>query len=82
MSTEERQAAIKECIDQTIRPVLQRDGGDIELLSIAEDDVVNVKLKGACAHCPMAMMTIKGFVEKQLRSVTENETLRVEPESF
>jgi Fe-S cluster biogenesis protein NfuA len=49
-----------------IRPFLQRDGGDIELIDIV-DGVVKVKLKGSCGSCPMSMMTLKMGVEKQLK---------------
>ena len=49
-----------------IRGALQRDGGDIELVSI-EDGVVKVRLKGACAGCPMSQMTLANFVEAELR---------------
>jgi Fe-S cluster biogenesis protein NfuA len=50
-----------------IRPSLQADGGDIELVSF-EDGVVNVRLKGACGGCPMSQLTLKGFVEQTLKS--------------
>jgi len=49
-----------------IATVLKRDGGDIELVDI-EDNVVKVKLKGSCAGCPFSQMTIKNFVEKELK---------------
>lgn len=49
-----------------IRPFLQRDGGDIELIDIV-DGVVKVKLHGACGSCPMSLMTLKMGVEKQLK---------------
>ncbi|MCX5798415.1 MAG: NifU family protein [Proteobacteria bacterium] len=49
-----------------IRPFLQRDGGDIELIDVA-DGVVKVKLQGACGSCPMSMMTLKMGIEKQLK---------------
>ena len=49
-----------------IRPFLQRDGGDIELVDYV-DGVVKVKLHGACGSCPMSMMTLKMGVEKQLK---------------
>ncbi len=45
---------------------LQADGGDVELVGI-EDNVVKVKLTGACAACPMAQMTLKGVVEDRLK---------------
>ncbi len=49
-----------------IRPMLQRDGGDIELLDVAEG-VVKVKLTGACGSCPMSTMTLKMGVENVLK---------------
>ena len=52
----------------TIRPILRRDGGDIELVKVEEDEkVVHVKLQGACAGCPGAMMTLKMVVEEAVR---------------
>ena len=49
-----------------IRQGLKNDGGDIELVEI-KDDVVYVKLKGACGSCPMATITLKNFVEANLK---------------
>lgn len=49
-----------------IRPALQRDGGDIELVGV-EGKVVKVRLKGACACCPMSQMTLKAFVERTIK---------------
>jgi Fe-S cluster biogenesis protein NfuA len=46
---------------------LQRDGGDIELVDITEDGVVQVRLTGACGGCPMSQMTLKMGVEKVLK---------------
>lgn len=57
---------IKEVLEQ-IRPFLQRDGGDIEFVEYTDDHVVNVRLKGHCAGCPGARMTIKGVVERILK---------------
>jgi Fe-S cluster biogenesis protein NfuA len=51
---------------EKIRPFLQRDGGDIELVDV-KDGVVKVRLKGACGCCPMAQMTLKNGVEKALQ---------------
>ena len=56
---------VKEAIEK-IRPALQRDGGDIELVGI-EDGVVKVRLKGACAGCPMSQMTLKNVVEEAIK---------------
>ena len=49
-----------------IRKALQQDGGDIELVGI-ENGVVKVRLKGACAGCPMSQMTLANFVEAELK---------------
>jgi Fe-S cluster biogenesis protein NfuA len=52
---------------QTIRPILQRDGGDIEFVELTEDLIVKVRLQGHCAGCPGAQMTIKGVVERIIK---------------
>jgi Fe-S cluster biogenesis protein NfuA len=54
---------------QDVRPSLQADGGDIELLSVSEDGVVTVKLTGACGSCPYSLMTLKQGVEAYLKKV-------------
>jgi len=69
---EKVQAVINE-----IRPLLQADGGDIELVNI-EDGVVKVRLRGACAGCPGAQMTLKMAVERKLKEQVP-EVERVEP---
>jgi Fe-S cluster biogenesis protein NfuA len=55
-----------ENILEKIKVGLQRDGGDIELVEI-KDSVVYVKLKGACGTCPMATLTLKNWVEANLK---------------
>ena len=57
---------VQAVLDQ-IRPVLQRDGGDIELVEVTDDNVVRVKLQGHCVGCPGATLTIKGVVERILK---------------
>lgn len=53
---------------QMIRPALQNDGGDIELLDVDEaTGVVTVRLMGACGGCPMSQMTLKAGVERMLK---------------
>jgi Fe-S cluster biogenesis protein NfuA len=52
---------------QKVRPMLQRDGGDIELVSVEESGTVKVRLRGACGSCPMSTMTLKMGVEKFLK---------------
>lgn len=49
-----------------IRPMLQADGGDVELVDVVEG-VVKVRLQGACAGCPMAQMTLKNGIERTLK---------------
>jgi Fe-S cluster biogenesis protein NfuA len=59
---------LKESVEQAlakIRPMLQRDGGDIELVDVS-DGTVKVRLTGACKGCPMSQMTLKQGVEKLL----------------
>ena len=50
-----------------IRKALVADGGDLELVDVTDDGVVKVKLKGACAHCPGAQMTLRFHVERILK---------------
>ncbi|MCA1904985.1 MAG: NifU family protein [Desulfarculus sp.] len=50
-----------------IRPALNRDGGDVELVDVGDDGVVKVRLKGACGGCPMSQMTLKMGIEKVVR---------------
>lgn len=51
-----------------IRPALQNDGGDVELVGVDEDSgVVTVKLVGACGGCPMSQMTLKNGIERILK---------------
>lgn len=52
---------------QDVRPSLQADGGDIELVSVGEDGIVKVRLTGACGSCPMSTMTLKQGVENYLK---------------
>ena len=61
---------------ENIRPFLQQDGGDIELVDVV-DGVVTVRLKGACGCCPMSQMTLKNGVEKALKEEIP-EIVRVE----
>ncbi len=51
-----------------IRPQLMADGGDIELVDVDKEGTVKVKLKGACAGCPMSQMTLQLGVERYLKS--------------
>jgi Fe-S cluster biogenesis protein NfuA len=57
---------IQKAINQ-IRPNLQADGGDVELVDVTDDGIVKVKLLGACRGCPMSQMTLKMGIEKYLK---------------
>jgi Fe-S cluster biogenesis protein NfuA len=56
---------VEEAINK-IRPMLQADGGDVELVDVQEG-IVTVRLQGACAGCPMSQMTLKNGIEKLLK---------------
>jgi len=47
-----------------VRPNLQADGGDVELVEVTENGVVKVRLRGACGGCPMSQMTLKRGIER------------------
>ncbi|MDP2301156.1 MAG: NifU family protein [Ignavibacteria bacterium] len=49
-----------------IRPYLKADGGDVELVNVSKDGIVQVKLLGACSSCPMSQMTLRAGVERAL----------------
>jgi len=57
--------AVQEVLDE-IRPALQADGGNVELLEVSEDGIVKLEMVGACAGCPMATMTLKAGIERIL----------------
>ena len=57
---------VQKAID-LVRPNLQADGGDVELVDVSPDGVVKVKLTGACQGCPMSQMTLKNGIEKILK---------------
>ncbi len=50
-----------------IRPAILADGGDVELINIREDNVIEVRLKGACGSCPMATITLKAGIERVIK---------------
>ena len=57
---------VQKAID-LIRPSLQADGGDVELIDVSADGIVKVKLTGACRGCPMSQMTLKMGIEKVIK---------------
>lgn len=67
---------------ELIRPSLQADGGDLQLIDVDDDGVVTVELQGACNGCPMSQMTLAHGVERILKERVPGVT-RVQPaESF
>jgi Fe-S cluster biogenesis protein NfuA len=61
---------MKEKVEQAltkIRPALQADGGDVELVEVGPDGVVRVRLTGACGGCPMSQLTLKMGIERILK---------------
>lgn len=66
MNKQEIDSKVAEIIEQ-LRPYLQDDGGDIDLLEVTEDLTVKVRLQGACGACPYSLMTLKNGVEEAIR---------------
>lgn len=60
------QERVQEVLDK-IRPGIQSDGGDVELVKVREDNVVEVRLTGACHGCPMATLTLKAGIERVMK---------------
>jgi len=61
--------SMNDAIEQSlvrIRPYLQVDGGDVELVKVTEDGIVEVRLTGSCAACPMSLMTLRAGIERAL----------------
>jgi Fe-S cluster biogenesis protein NfuA len=66
-----KEAEVKEKVQKVldeIRPALEADGGNIELVEVGEDGVVKVRLMGACGSCPMSQLTLKRGVEARLKA--------------
>jgi len=68
LNKEELTIKINEAIEQ-LRPFLNADGGDMELVEITDDAVVRVKLLGACSDCSMSLMTLKAGLEEAVKKV-------------
>lgn len=59
---------VRKVLDE-IRPYLQADGGDLELVEVTKDGVVKVRLQGACSSCPFSQMTLKMGIEQVLKQM-------------
>jgi len=74
---QDQAAVLREKVEKaldTIRPALQADGGDVELVEVTEDGVVQVELVGACGGCPMSQMTLQRGIEHRLREMVPEVT--------
>lgn len=76
--SEQLKEKVATVVAEKIRPGLQMDGGNIELVDVSDDGVVRVRLQGHCATCPFAAMTLAVGVEKTLKEALP-EVKRVEP---
>ncbi|MCT4687293.1 NifU family protein [Vallitalea sp.] len=57
---------VEQVLDQ-VRPGLQSDGGDVQLVEVTEDGIVRVELQGSCKGCPFSQLTVKNYIEKALK---------------
>ncbi len=60
------QEKVQKVID-AVRPMLQADGGDVELVEVTKDGIVRLRLTGACGGCPMSTYTLRMGIERKLR---------------
>ena len=65
-STVELMTKVQQALDE-IRPAIQMDGGDVELVDITEDGVAQVRMVGACGGCPMSMVTLQAGIERIIK---------------
>lgn len=74
--SEELERIVMKALDQ-LRPYLEKDGGDMELVEITDDKIVRVRLLGSCKDCSMSMMTMRAGLEEAIKDVAP-EIIRVE----
>lgn len=65
-ATVELMTKVQAALDE-LRPAIQMDGGDVELVDITEDGIVQVRLMGACGGCPMSMVTLQAGIERIIK---------------
>ena len=68
---------LKKCVDKQIKPYIQMDGGDIELLELTKDNVLKVRLHGACMGCAMAGYTLQYGVQNTINEEFPKEDIQV-----
>ncbi len=69
---------VRKVLDEQVRPNLQMDGGDVELVSVGDDGVVQLRLTGACSGCPFSALTMAVSVERVLKEKVPG-VVRVQP---
>lgn len=69
-------ASIEKTLER-VRPYLREDGGDVELVRVSEDGIVEVRLTGSCVSCPLSIMTVRAGIERALM-IDHAEIRRVE----
>ena len=65
---------VERVIEEKIRPMLMQDGGNIQLVDVTDEGVVQIRLQGACAGCPGAIMTLQSGVQKVLQEEIQEVT--------
>lgn len=70
-------ARVQKCVDSRIRPFIQMDGGEIELLELTKDGILKVRLHGACHGCPAAGYTLSYGVQAAINEDFPNEDIQV-----
>lgn len=69
---------IKKCIEKNVRPFIQMDGGDIEVVELTPEKILKVRLHGACNGCPAASMTLQYGVQNAINEAFPKEDIFVE----
>ncbi len=67
LETKDLRTQVEEVVDM-MRPAIQSDGGDIEVVSVSDDGRVQVRFHGACVGCPSSTMTLKSGIERNLQT--------------
>lgn len=68
---------ISKCIDEKVRPFIQMDGGEIELIELTKDNVLKVRMQGACQGCPMASITLNQGVQSAIDEEFPEEDIQI-----
>ena len=66
MANQELETKVLNVLNQ-VRPYLQQDGGDLEFVELTDDNIVRVKLQGACGSCPYSRITLKNGIEEAMK---------------